>query len=112
MQRYLIQNIHLATDGIPDKLDRNENYLVVRIGDNWFSYTRKGNAIMFHLFSLAPNALSQSCSSFIDWVFNEHEWCKMLIITLNKNSLYKLAKKHKFETILHRDNEYFMVRCR
>lgn len=111
MQKYPIQPIVQAID-IPEELDRNQNYKVVRIGDNWFSYTQKGESIYFHLFSKEPKTLSDSCELFINWLFSEHEWCKMLIITLNKNSLYKLAKKHKFETILHSNNKYFMARCR
>lgn len=101
-----------AETNIPIELDRNEKYLVASVGKNWFSFTRKGDAIYFHLFSLHPSSLSSACEIFINWVFSEHKWCKMLIITLNKNSLYRLAKKHNFETILHRNNEYFMARRR
>lgn len=111
MQKSQLSLMMVGTN-IPTDLERNENYLVAKVGENWFSFTRKGESIYFHLFSKKPSSLSSACEIFINWAFGEHKWCKMLIITLNKNSLHKLAKKHKFETVLHINNEYFMVRRR
>lgn len=112
MQKYHIQLIHPATDEIPEQLERNDNYLIVRIGDNWFSYTQKGESIYFHLFSKNPKTLSYSCELFINWLFNEYEWCKMLLVTINRKSLIKLALKHNFVIVETNKDSAFLARYR
>lgn len=112
MQKYPIQPIHPGIDEVPEDLARNENYLIVRIGDNWFSYTRRGDAIQFHGFSEDPKTLSECSSIFINWVFSEHEWCKMLLLSVTRNSLKKLAIKHGFYVAAKDKNATLLARYR
>lgn len=102
----------MAEANIPDGLTRNENHLVVMIGENWFSYVSKGDAIQFHLFSKDPKTLSKACEIFIKWVFDSHKWCRMLLVTINKRSLINLALKHQFKMVDKNGNAVFLARTR
>ena len=96
-----IQHIPLETR--PDGLDAGENYLVVQIGRYFFSYTKKGDSIMFHMFSPSKNTIKdfdEAVDTLIDYLFDEFKWCAMLIVTIARPSLVKLAKKHGFEPFL------------
>lgn len=112
MQKYHIQPIHPGIDEVPDGLARNENHLIVRVGDNWFSYTRKGDAIQLHGFSKNPKTLSDCSSIFIDWLFSEYKWCKMLLLAVSRKSLAKLAIKKGFNVVVDKDGATLLSRYR
>lgn len=100
------------TSEFPDDLSWNKNHKVVRIGDNWFSYTKKGYAIQVHGVSKDPKTLSECSSIFINWVFSEHEWCKMLLLAVTRNSLVKLAIKKGFYVVAKDKNATLLARYR
>lgn len=112
MQKSLIQPILPTTDGIPDALARTDFHNIVLIDDCWFSYTRKGDSIQFHVFTNKPKQLSACCELLINWLFYTYPWCKMLIVTLNKRSLEKLALKHNFEVVSRNGDCVFLARKR
>ena len=96
-----IQHIPLETK--PEGLDAGDNYLVVKVGAYFFSYAGKGDSIMFHMFSPSKNTIAdfdEAVDSLIEYLFEKYKWCKMLIVTIARSSLVKLAKKHGFEPFL------------
>jgi hypothetical protein len=102
----------MAVTNIPKGVLIKPNHIIVTIGSNWFSYCQRGDAIQFHIFSLEPKTLSDTCEIFINWVFSVYDWCKILIVTLNKKSLLKLAKKHSFIVAAEIDGAYLLMRLR
>lgn len=112
MQKYHIQPIHPGTSEIPDGLARTGTHNIVLIDDCWFSYTRKGDSIQFHVFTNKPKQLSDCCELLINWLFYAYPWCKMLIVTLNKRSLERLALKHNFEVVSRNGDSVFLARKR
>ena len=108
-----IQPIPLETK--PKGLDAGDNYLVVQIGSYFFSYTKKGESIMFHMYSPDRNTIQDfdlGVESLIAYLFEMYDWCNMLIVTIARPSLVKLAKKHGFEPFLIAENGVALLRMR
>ena len=113
MQKLAIQPIPLETK--PDGLDAGDNYLVVKVGPYFFSYTKKGSSIMFHMFSPEKNTIKDfdlGVESLIDYLFECYAWCEMLIVTIARPSLVKLAKKHGFRSFLTNKDGVALMRVR
>jgi hypothetical protein len=101
----------MATE-IPDELDRNENYLVAQVGHNWFSFCRKGEAIMIHFCSRDAKSAQASAEVFIGWLFDQYEWCRMIIATIEKRSVQRLAVRCGFHDFARMGNVLAMMRTR
>jgi hypothetical protein len=97
---------------IPDELFRNENYLVVRVGESWFSFCRKGEAMMIHFCSRDARSARESGEIFIDWLFGHYGWCRMIIATIKKRSLQRLAARCGFREFSRRGDVLAMARIR
>lgn len=86
-------------EDIPEDLGWDENHMLVNIGENWFSFTQRGEAIQFHVFLPDVWKAVEDCTFFCNWLFDNHKWCRMLLVTINKRSLVKLAKRCGFSEI-------------
>jgi len=96
----------------PDGLAGGDGYLYARVGQSWFSYTRKGDAIMFHVKSEDPRSLRKAAELFIEWAFSEYKWCKMIIVTINRGSLKRLAHRLGFREFFASGDISAMMRVR
>lgn len=82
----------------------NENYLCVEWeGLVVFSYARRGNAIMAHFASGKDGLrfIKPAINDFVEWVFNEYEWCRMILANIDKTnqSVVRLVKKCGFDHV-------------
>lgn len=77
-----------------------------------FHYTRIGGAIYFHIDSENPKGFEAASARFINWAFNAHKWCKMLLITTERRSIKRIAKRLGFVPILENGSAVAMMRLR
>ena len=92
--------------------DYGPNYLIYEDNGSRFHYTRKGDAIYYHIDSKNPRGFSVSAEKFNKWAFNEFGWCKMLLITTERRSIKKIAKRLGFLPVAQRDEIVAMMRLR
>ncbi len=86
---------------IPEELSFKKVALCVKYGDEeiYFTITQKGKAIETHLSAQGRKAklkLREACISFIGYINRVCPWCRMLIATVTKPSVYNLCKKVGF----------------
>ena len=86
-------------------LTTNENHLVFKwiepSTEILFSVTKKQDAAQCHLLcSKGVKRLKEACREFVDFVFYLFDWCKMILIASNKNSINRLLEKLDFDLLL------------
>jgi len=91
---------------------RDENYKVVEWkGLVVFSYAQRGNAIMAH-FAAGKDGLrsiKQAINDFVEWAFNEHEWCTMILAVIERSSVERVVKKCGFKRLnAHEDHKIYV----
>lgn len=87
-------------------------YLVREDDGSRFHYTRKGNAIYFHIDSANPRGFERSAERFINWALDSHNWCKMLLITTEKRSIKRIAERLGFVRFLENGDAVAMMRLK
>lgn len=98
--------------GSVQKIDYGPSFLVGTDDGSRFHYTRAGAAIYFHIDSGNPKGFEPAAERFINWAFNAHKWCKMLLITTERRSIKRIAKRLGFVTILENGDAVAMMRLR
>lgn len=97
-------------ESAPDELPKNEAHSLYRWTNGrakvWFSASRKGDAISIHL--MAKRKIDKLClriasNEFVDYLFDEFAWCKMIFCITSMKSTRNLAKKCGFEWLAERD---------
>lgn len=98
--------LHEITDREEAKrlhLPMNENHRVLQWGDKqtFVSYTKKGDAISIHLAAdrNGKRHLRKAVNAFCELVFQDFEWCRMVIGVIGPKSILNMSKKCGFELI-------------
>ena len=97
-------------------LRTNENYLNFR----WllkntlilFSITQQGNGAICHLYSDKKSLryLKQALSEWCKFVFENYNWCKMIIAIIEKPSIERLAKYCGFKKVFTINNKLIYIK--
>jgi hypothetical protein len=93
----------------------DDNHLVARVGDNWYSFTQKGRGIMVHWATRDVKRSRSALNTFCGWVFESFPWCRMLLAPIERKSVVKLAERCGFVKILEsleHDGAYALIKVR
>jgi hypothetical protein len=99
-------------------LPTSENHLVFRWAEPGckvlFSITQHGKSASCHFASdkRGLRHLKRAFNEFCEFVFDQYEWCKMIIAKIDRKSVCKLVEKCGFALVLERSNKYIYVRVR